>query len=206
MSIENVVDKLITAFNEGARNLPSDFYSTFRYTQTGKNWTHPITLGILAKFLIEQYPEMQLAIDCRFNSQTKFQPDLTIIDKSRNPIIFVDYESPNSSDARVLPKDIKPYLAIKSNLPTTVPYLIITTLPNQPAPDWELRWTNGYNILLAGQRNKIRENPYIFWHNHYSESISELDMDIHWLNISCNTLGRCELNAPLLGAASPIPS
>jgi hypothetical protein len=45
------------------------------------------------------------------------------------------------------------------------PYVIITSLPNAAAPEWELRYTSptGVNRKHKGKRELIRVNPFQYW-------------------------------------------
>lgn len=81
--------------------LPEDFFSTFRYTTTGNNLTHPVTLGAIVHVARRLPGVVHLGIDVRFNlgDGTKFQPDVVGFDEELGPCLIVDYESPNSSDA-----------------------------------------------------------------------------------------------------------
>jgi hypothetical protein len=116
----------------------------------------------------------------RFNEgrKKKFQPDLTGVDNRGNPIIFIDYESPNSSDARVPDKDVKAYTNWRTQK-NQAPYLIITTLPDKEALDWEIRWTarGRWNYLFRDNKSKskIKRNPLRFWRLHYRNCLKGKD-------------------------------
>ena len=58
---------------------PEDFYSSFKYTTTGKNWTHPMTLPLIVEVINDIWPEYSLAFDLRLNNGSiKFQPDIIL--------------------------------------------------------------------------------------------------------------------------------
>lgn len=195
-----IADKLAHFLETGIKNLPEGFYSSFRYTQTGNNLTHPFTLGILSRKLWE-FPEISnVGIDVRLNcgSRIKFQPDLVGFNSTNQMIIFVDYESPNSSDARIPKKDIDTYLAWQQKTKNNIPYVIITTLPDQYAPDWELRYTaqGYYNETFRGQHEKLKKNPYRFWYQYYTLEFSKRKMsNIALININCKNVQRKYPNA-----------
>jgi hypothetical protein len=169
-------------------DLPSQFYSSFLYTTTGRNLTHPLTLGAICH-VVEMLPDvMHVGVDVRFNEGTnlKFQPDIVGFDDQFNPVLALDYESPNSSDARIPVKDWAPYEKWAASSIRSVPYFVITTLPDIESPDWELRWTatKQYNQNFKGQKEKVRENPFRFWYQHYRTVQSEYDLGrIFMLNI-----------------------
>ena len=175
---------------------PERFYSSFEYTKTGQNFTHPLTVGLLAK-LLRQFPSVTtVAIDLRLNDKTaKFQPDLVAIESVRpfKPIVFVDYESPNSSDMRIPEKDVDAYVKWSTVYKTMVPYLIITTLPNRSVPDWELRYTSkgGYNEAFSGHCKEVANNPFAFWYAEYRHALkSRVTTGIHFINIDGNRVSH----------------
>lgn len=180
--------RLAAGLEKEIAGLPDDFFTTFAYTSKGRNLTHPIVLGALTRALQTEYSQGRLGIDVRFNSGAgvKFQPDVVLFDDDLSPSLVVDYESPNSSDARIPPKDWNPYQRWAEASGTPAPYVVITTLPNGPAPKWELRWTSDgrYNSEFRGQREQIRVNPFEFWYRHYGEvGVPENAGAIHMLNI-----------------------
>jgi hypothetical protein len=45
------VAKVVSCLQKELGGFPKGFYSSFDYTRTGQNFTHPFTLGVLAKAL-----------------------------------------------------------------------------------------------------------------------------------------------------------
>jgi hypothetical protein len=180
--IEELQKQIISFKEEG-------FYDTFEYTVTGKNETHPRTIGILCKILWNIKTVSSVYVDMRFNEDggEKFQPDLTGFDSYKNSIIFIDYESPNSSDARVLEKDINSYKSWVTAKKSQVPYIIITTLPDKYTPEWQVRYTskNGCNYGYGDKKREIRENPFRFWYLYYRKYMKGKDTrNIFFANIN----------------------
>lgn len=177
------------------QTLPDNFYDTFDYTETGNNLAHPITLGILCKVLSSLSGVCRVGIDVRLNmgNKQKFQPDIVVygdtLDNSGIKL-FVDYESPNSSDARIPEKDVKSYLEWSSATNTNIPYIIVTTLPNKRPQYWELRYTSeGYhNYDVRRHKNIIFKNPFLFWYNYYSNHQCLTHENIYFLNINSKTI------------------
>ena len=189
-------DKVVVGLQHLMSDLPDGFYGSFRFTQTGKNYTHPITLGFLARFLMTIPEVKQVGIDFRLNlgKKVKFQPDLAALDARLDPVAFIDYESPNSSDSRLPEKDIDAYLAWQEKSGQSVPYVIVTTLPNQAAPDWELRYAapGYYNEHFHGKEDVIRQNPYRFWYDgHFQKEFKKREMkNIALVNIDGRAVNR----------------
>jgi hypothetical protein len=88
-------------------------------------------LGILTKILWTIKEVKHVAVDLRLNDKggNKFQPDLVALadlDEPLQPLLFIDYESPNSSDIRIPHKDVAAYRAWSEKEGCRAPYIIIT--------------------------------------------------------------------------------
>jgi hypothetical protein len=115
----------------------------------------------------------------------KFQPDLVAYSE-RKPVLLVDYESPNSSDARVPKKDVTSYLKWVTGEEGPAEYIIITTLPAHACPRWEVRYTSKgqCNYGFGGRRNAIRKNPFKFWYSEYRRTLRDTPLGgISFVNI-----------------------
>jgi hypothetical protein len=181
--------KIVDELQKQIKSFPEGFYDTFKFTVTGNNLTHPRTIGILCKILWNIKTISAVYVDMRFNEggKNKFQPDLTGVDNRGNPIVFIDYESPNSSDARVTNKDIKSYTNWTGTRENRAPYLIITTLPDERPKAWQLRYfsKDGCNYRFRGKRRKIKGNPCCFWYPHYRDYMKKIDAhNIFFANIN----------------------
>ena len=173
-------DRIARSLRPAIRSVPDGFYDSFAFTSTGNNLTHPITLGLLTRILWKLPHVAAVGVDVRLNlgAGTKFQPDLVAFDRERQPLLAVDYESPNSSDARVPWKDVDAYAAWSRACASRVPYVIVTTLPDVSAPRWELRYTHGdrWNAAFFGRREQVCENPYRFWYRYYAQEFRGRDL------------------------------
>jgi hypothetical protein len=161
-----LANKLISFLKRSITGLPEGFYDSFKYTSTGRNLTHPITLGLLTKFVWEHIDGVvHVGIDHHLNAGRgiKFQPDLVAYADISAPtyLLFLDYESPNSSDGRVIYKDVEPFLAWSQETQCAAPYIIMTSLPDKPVNYWRL-WER------ADEYEKCKQSPYRFWYDHYS--------------------------------------
>jgi len=197
MNLIKISDKLSKLLQERIIDVPEGFYDTFKYTKTGNNLTHPITWGILAESLLGIPGIKRVGLDVRLNlgNKFKFQPDLIGYNSNFESVVFVDYESPNSSDARIPIKDVDSYRKWSRKSKKTAPYIIITTLPDHIAPDWELRYAskNKYNEAFFGMKKRIQKNPCHFWYSHYLKEIGKRkikDGSIAMINISGKKVTR----------------
>ena len=140
-------------FEVEIQSLPINFYDSFEFTKRRNNLTHPITIGLITKVLINLASANIIGHDIRFNEASrKFQPDIVILNPDLEPLLYIDYESPNSSDARVPIKDVRAYTQWVEDYHDALPYFIITTLPNKPAPEWQLRHTGKEPIQFRVRR------------------------------------------------------
>ncbi|TET47230.1 hypothetical protein E3J62_02075 [candidate division TA06 bacterium] len=176
------------------QTLPSGFYDSFEYTRAGKNLTHPRTLGCIVKVLLGFDSVKAVDIDIRMNiGRVRFQPDIQVIGTDDTPILFIDYESPNSSDARIPRKDVLPYL----KLGRPIPYIVITTLPDAPKAKWKTRvYPSSASRNRGRVRQKIRESPRRFWYNNYRHELKKLKNrldSVYFFNID----GKKVMVAPL---------
>jgi len=201
---DNLITRFTTALEGALARLPADFCSGFKYTSTGMNYTHPIILAELAKIVANESDVRHVGVDVRLNWQgnesglrsrekCRFQPDVVGFDDAFRPMIFVDYESPNSSDERIIHKDIGPYLRWREVTLHSAPYLLFTTLPEVKSPKWEVRYTSdaGYGAAAKGKKEEVQNNPFQFW-----KSVWRLAPEIRnlrWvaiLNINCQSVCR----------------
>lgn len=194
MTSKKLIESFVEEFNKEINKVPDGFYDTFKYTKTGNNLTHPRTLGYIIKAILRLRNDTAIEIDRRFNEdKTKFQPDIYVTLTDDKPFLVVDYESPNSSDARILDKDVKPYLEwVKSHGYSNAPYIIITTLPTnrRSTGEWELRYTSKgqCNEDHKGKLKEIRDNPFEYWYGNVYEQYLQQHKDIldkvYFINIS----------------------
>jgi hypothetical protein len=176
MATPSFLPELLAELRTGICAFPANFYDSFEYTRTCNNVTHPWTIGLLSKILWRIDGIAKVGVDVRFNrlDGVKFQPDLVAYrEHEPEPVLFVDYESPNSSDARVPEKDVEPYLKWVAGEANPTEYIIITTLPAQACPKWEVRYTSEgqCNHGFRDRRDEIRRNPFEFWYSHYRKTL-----------------------------------
>lgn len=157
-------------------------------------------------------------IDPRLNDRArlKFQPDLLVRASDERVRLAVDVESPNSSDARLLPKDVDAYVdwvrGERRRGGEAFPYLVITMLPDQrrdPGSIWELRWSSGYNQAQKGRLAEICANPYRVWYGLLARDRGLIERHpLFFANFNGRTMSRVswdEHAAPLASAAPALP-
>jgi hypothetical protein len=176
MKSKRWIQKFIRSINVQLMGVPHGFYDTFDYTKSEKNLTHPLTMGYIINSLRTIGGYVNIGIDIRLKSRgDKFQPDIVCYRKNEindsGIELVIDYESPNSSDERIEKKDICNFLKYSKRLDARCRYIIITTLPNRRSPRWQLRYTSfeKYNSKHKGKINRVRNNPFKYWHKHFEK-------------------------------------
>lgn len=181
----------------GSALVKDNYYDSFTFTRTGNNLSHPRTLGLIVKACWSLADVAAVDIDRRFNEGgVKFQPDVTCVSSSDVPILFVDFESPNSSDARIPEKDVNPFLKRREKSHSAI-YFIITSLPHGPHK-WELRYTakGQYNENHKTKHNEIEQDPFAYWYRYYKDELEErlrTDPSIRFLNLDGKRLDTAPL-------------
>jgi len=197
-----IVEVLAVDLQAEIRALPKDLariYDAFEFTETGKNLCHPITWGLIVKAVSKLQGVAYVGVDVRLNDREghKFQPDVVGYSAELRELVFVDFESPNSSDARIPKKDVDPYLAWSERVDRPVPYVIITSLPDRPAEDWEIRWLakGQTNDGRHGDKAKIKKNPFQYWRRDWAKKLSKKNLsNILLLNIDANRVVQVNLH------------
>ena len=192
---EQIIDDFVDKFSSYIRKTPEGFYDTFRFTRTGLNLTHPRTWGYAVQALKDSGIHT-IDIDIRINDRGKFQPDVIGRQEDGMEVLIIDYESPNSSDARIIEKDVNPYREWSEANNKETPYIIITTLPDKPGPEWELRYTSKgyYNEHHKGKLPEITKNPFRYWYDFYRKMLEGYNMDcIYFVNISGKDVNRVDI-------------
>lgn len=196
MHATDVADEIASRLEAALAHMPAGFHDSFAYTQTGRNLTHPVTLGLLARLLWEMPRIAHVAIDCRLNlgRGIKFQPDLVGLGSNEDMVLFLDYESPNSSDARIPIKDVDAYLTWSRACESSAPYIVVTTLPDCESESWELRYAtkaDHWNAAFRGRRDEVRKNPCAFWYAYYKAELAKRDVrNVALININGRTVCR----------------
>ena len=191
------IEQLRSRLEGALRSLPEGFYDTFEFTTTGNTLCHSITLSLIAKVLGEMDGVGYVGVDVKLNDGggVKFQPDVVGFGNAESlgrvePVIFVDFESPNSSDGRVPNYHLPQYMRWIKVQEHKAPYVVITSVPDAPAPKWKLLYAGpkGLNFVHKAHLNEIRRNPFRYWKAVWAKELcnqSGLDMSgVFFLNIN----------------------
>lgn len=176
--MKTIVKQFVALVREGVGScsaISAAYYNSFEFTTTGNNLCHARTLGIMVAASWKLPGACAVDIDLRLNTRNgvKFQPDLRAVDRAGEALLFADFESPNSSDARVPVKDVQAFMKWCAATKCRSPYVIFTSLP-RIATSWGLRWTsNGqWNADHAKNRDQIQARPFDYWYRYYRKAVS----------------------------------
>ena len=115
--------------------LPTEWFSS--NSGNRESVLHARVLAILAKsgcdlkYVVEIEPGFKPACG------RQFRPDLQLW-RSDHQSFLIEYESTNSSDSRILWKDLPHFEQSRNNEPFPDFWLIIYTLPNEPVTKWKI--------------------------------------------------------------------
>ena len=192
-----------------------NFYDSFKYTRTGSNYTHPITWGLLVKVLWKLPGVRHIGVDMHLSTDPgAFRPDVVALESLEplKPLLFLDYESPNSCDNRIPHKDVQAYHRWrhykKRDVPYDVPYFIVTTLPCNPEGIWELRYTTNLNCKYntQEQRDVLQRNPFEFWYCNWQRELKDIDLNgVYFFNLDGFSIHRVNPQEIKCPDANPSP-
>ncbi len=186
LTANEIAKKILPSLEAAVAIMPDGFYDSSKYTTSGANGDnclcHPITLGVLFKALSALDKVAHVGIDVHLNRgpDKKYQPDLVGFQKELTHVVYLDFESPNSSDARIPVKDVEPYLRWKQAAGGAAPYIVVTSLPDKEAPKWQLGYTaaGGYNAEHKGKKKDIIKNPFSYWSKAWRVAMEKEKLDL----------------------------
>ncbi len=201
INAEDLACRLAQFLQTGIASLPDGFFDSFEYTATGKALTHPVVFGLMARFAWKVEGVGQVGLDVALNEGggVKFKPDVIGYTDNLHAMFILDYESPNSSDYRVVEKDVDGFIGWRDHMGSTVPYVIVTTLP-QATSWWECRWVGegSYNHSFKDRREQWAANPRQFWHGVYVPAFASRSMsNIAVVNIDGKNVSRVFPEVPV---------
>jgi hypothetical protein len=180
------------------------------------SWVHARMFGALVRAVRRPLVPM---VEVFWNRQ--FHPDVCLVDNQDMIIGVVEYESTNSSDERIVAKDlahfesaILEYKSIAAQLPKW--WLVISTLPNRDVKRWP--W---YDYEICPQTKRSREarniNPLLYHEEWYHDELRQMtarimheyegkcSTQIIWANLDGNTLAIRNVNGQQRSAEGGIP-
>jgi len=186
--------------------LSPDFFGSWNHCSGSRKSVlcHSIGVGLLAAAIAEVAGVQQVGIDVRLRrAGNNWQPDVIGFRRGRRgelvPVVYADFESPNSSDARVPEKDLRAYRKWVQGGGRAAPYVIVVCLPKAPYGPWPLAYTTGrgYNVKHRGRGKRVRSAPLAYWRKVWHSEVARRKIDlakIGILNVGDGEVGRVNLS------------
>jgi len=141
--------KIITQFIRALKQklatdprFPSELFTDYRYVFGPDRRCHTQTIDLVFE-AAKSLPGV-CSVDgnrALVRDKPRWKPDAVLWNKRQELLCIIEYESINSSDARILEKDFAGYERWRTTCELSAPLLIITTLPVGPAPHYRLLYT-----------------------------------------------------------------
>jgi hypothetical protein len=140
---------------------------------------HSRVLGMLAKTGFDLNYIVEIEAGFKPEGRRQFKPDIQLW-KSDDLRFVVEYESTNSSDLRVISKDLRHYVESRGNSPSPAFWLVIYTLPDHAveASDWKF-----WGLTKSDPcRRSIAKNPHKYYKKLLSKELaqSKIDSNSDW--------------------------
>jgi hypothetical protein len=191
----------------------------------GNSWLHARMFGAMVRAV--RRPAFPM-VEVKWNGG--FVPDLCLVDGRDKVIGVVEYESTNSSDERLVGKDLEHFEAAVleyQNVVADLPgwWLVISTLPRCPVRRWPWyadKKVIGWNICTdyppaVKSRESRNANPLAYYedglHTAFAESVSRIatafggscPTTVIWANIDGNALSVMNVNGERAAEAQVHP-
>ena len=147
-----------------------DYVEDIRYRKHRR--LHSRMLGILSSVGHDLGYMVDIERGLKPNEGSAFNPDI-LLWKNNEPILLLEYESTNSSDYRVIEKDLANFKISAESLleDCSLPrfWVVLTTLPDKSVTSWS-NW-EGYS---AKEYERIKENPRKFYKRWFIQEFSKV--------------------------------
>lgn len=121
---------------------------------------------------------------------SSYKPDVLVCGASDRPLLVIELASTNSSDSRVVGRDIDRlrYLAKAQSERRPLAALLLTVLPSLPMVNLPM-----YGIREPGERRRRRRNPYAFHRYAYLDALRATrdacaPLSVAWANVDVDAI------------------
>lgn len=151
---------------------PAELFTEYRYVLGEDKCCHQKVVSLIKQAAAQIPGVLADQQEKELGKAPRWRPDVILRESNSGDVTaIVEYESLNSSDARVLEKDVAGYEAWIGLQRQTIPLLIVTTLPHFHASEYRLLYTNRktsqYNADHAINDSEVRKNPFRYWYAYY---------------------------------------
>ena len=201
--LRQAIDKLI---KDGALN--SEWLER-NSKSSPKHILHSRVLGLLAQIDFGKgwITDIERSLKPSVKGRNSFTPDIIAWKGNSCEAVVIEYESINSSDSRVISRDLENYKKYIEHPDVNdcqpIVWIIVTTLKSGEVQngDWS-RWDWAQQKEYHGKDEpweKLLKSPFNFWHKKYIEAFKDsckVECPIYWMNIDS---GNISIEFPLRG-------
>lgn len=182
------LNKIIQSICKKIEELSAKEYFSVEYIEKIKYRKHnelsSRMLGIISSIGTELGYIVDIGRGIKPSNTRKFNPDILFL-KDKKLIALFEYESTNSSDYRILSKDLKNFKASAiSDIELPKFWLIITTLPNKQVSSWSnwrlSEWAKKFGIRKTKNKlyYQLKENPKTFYYRGFLSEFEKVDKNL----------------------------
>lgn len=151
-----------------------------------QSWLHGRVWAAMVRAVPRKYvPNIEISLPTPDGPQGSYKPDLLVCDTENRPKLMVDLESSNTSDLRVVERNL-PRIRSMANAPETDRpeiALIMTIMPSAPIANVPF-----YGKPSLEARELRQKNPYAYHRDLYLKALREftrsnLGISIAWGNL-----------------------
>lgn len=192
---EDLVPELLGGLAERLRSLQGSGHFSAAWLTDGSHnkggWLHARLWAALTQSVPQRFvPNLEVRLSTPGRQESSYKPDVVICDRADRLILAVEIESTNSSDGRVVYRDIDriTYLSKAPAEERPLGVLLLTVLPSRRVINLPM-----YDGHCLEERERRRNNPYEF---HQGEYIAALDaarvkcapLSVVWANIDVDAI------------------
>lgn len=195
-----LVPEILAALAERLRALQASGHFDARWLTDGRHneggWLHARVWAALVQAIPAGYvPNLEVRLPTPGRSESSYKPDVVVCDADDRLVLAVELESTNSSDDRVVLRDIDrlKYLANAPADDRPAEVLLLTVLPSRPVLNLPMH--AGLSPASRDARARRRMNPYEFHRDAFlsalastAKTTSKEGIDIAWANIDVDAL------------------
>ncbi len=171
--------------------LDKSFFDSWNHVKSPNAECHPRVLGAIVKIFSNNY-EFYDINNTIYDKNFNWKPDLIFYNENGEIQLIFDYESPNSSDSRVIKKDFEKYKKFIEVKKKPTPYIGLTTLPSgSEVKSWKLRPKSDYSKDEDNHykdKEIIKKDPRKYWLDLYkkwcNENRPEIIQNLYLFNIT----------------------
>lgn len=193
----DLIKTLVSRMQQRVKNDPTyspELFTDWRYVYGDQRCCHDLAVKLVKDAATDLPGVIPSQSEKQLGKSPRWRPDVVLSNQSGQPIGVIEYESLNSSDSRVVDKDMYGYEGWHKTLTTPVPLLVITTLPDSPSPEYRLQYKSFglYNADHAAHEAQMQKSPLAYWYGFYrlwlEPLITNQALPVHFANFTGNKL------------------